>query len=316
MTLLKEQIKKCMKIRKDIIITNQNLRGDKMINKKYYLSILFILIMFTSIFSTNIIYANDLNIAVTIVPQREFVKAVAGDDVNVTVMIPPGYSPGNYAPKPQELTSLTDSSIYFSMGVPADLQNILPKVKQFNPNIKVVKLFDRVNNKYPDRIFTSDSRDPHIWLSLKRVEYMVEIIRDELINLKPENKEKYIENSKQYIEKIKSTKQEIQDILLKKQDNYLLVYHPSFGYLAEEFDLEMISIEKEGKDATPKQLQDIIDFAKENNITTIYHQAEIDSRQTESLAEEINADLVKLNPLAENYLENMTEMAKKIAGDD
>lgn len=145
---------------------------------------------------------------------------------------------------------------------------------------------------------------------------MVEIIRDELIDLKPENKEKYIKNSNIYIEKIKSTKQEIQEILKNKKDNYLLVYHPSFGYLADEFNLEMISIEKEGKDATPKQLQDIIDFAKENDIKKIYHQAEIDSRQTESLAEEINADLVKLNPLAENYLENMLEMTKKIAGDD
>jgi zinc transport system substrate-binding protein len=287
-----------------------------MFNKKIIISILFTFILITTIFSTNIVLANNLNIAVTIVPQREFVKAIAGDEVKVTVMIPPGYSPGNYAPKPQELTSLTDSSIYFSMGVPADLQNILPKVKQFNPNIKVVKVFERVNTKYPDRMFTNDSRDPHIWLSLKRVEYMVEIIRDELIDLKPENKEKYIKNSAIYIEKIKSTKQEIQEILKNKKDNYLLVYHPSFGYLADEFNLEMISIEKEGKDATPKQLQDIIDFAKENDIKTIYHQAEIDSRQTESLAEEINADLVKLDPLAENYLENMVEMAKKIAGDD
>lgn len=287
-----------------------------MINKNYTKNIILVLILLFSIFTTNIVSASNLNITVTIVPQREFVKAVAGDDVNVTVMIPPGYSPGNYAPKPQELTSLTDSSIYFSMGVPADLQNILPKVKQFNPDIKVVKLFEKVNNKYPDRMFTEDSRDPHIWLSLKRVEYMVEIIRDELIKLKPEKKEEYINNSEEYIEQIRNTKQEINKILENKKDNYLLVYHPSFGYLADEFNLEMISIEKEGKEATPKQLQDIIDFAKENDIKNIYHQAEIDSRQTESLAEEIDAKLIKLDPLAENYLENILEMAKKIAGDD
>ncbi|MGM0445596.1 MAG: metal ABC transporter solute-binding protein, Zn/Mn family [Bacillota bacterium] len=287
-----------------------------MFNKKYLLIIIMTLIIFTTIFSSNTVLADSLNVAVTVVPQKEFVKAVAGEDTNVIVMIPPGYSPGNYAPKPQELTDLTDSSIYFSMGVPADLQNILPKVKQFNPDIKVVKLFEKVNEKYPDRMFSNDSRDPHIWLSLKRVEYMVKIIRDELIELKPENKNKYVVNTKNYIEKIKKTEQEIKNILKNKKDEHLLVYHPSFGYLADEFDLEMVSIEEEGKGATAKHLQDIIDFARENEITRIYHQAEIDSRQTESLAEEINAELIQLDPLAENYLENMLEMAKKIAGDD
>lgn len=287
-----------------------------MLNKKYIMSILIILIVFTVFFPNNFVYADNLDIVVTIVPQKEFIKAVAGDDVNVTVMIPPGYSPGNYAPKPQELTGLTDSSIYFSMGVPADLQNILPKVKQFNPDIKVVKLFEKVNEKYPDRMFSKESRDPHIWLSLKRVEYMVEIIRDELIELRPKNKETYIENTENYIKKIRNTEQEINDILKNKKDNYLLVYHPSFGYLADEFDLEMVSIEKEGKEATAKDLEDIIDFAKDNDINRIYHQAEIDSRQTQSLAEEINARLIQLDPLAENYLDNMVEMAKKIVGDD
>lgn len=287
-----------------------------MFNKKYLVIIIMTLIIFTTIFSSNPVFADSLNVAVTVVPQKEFVKAVAGEDTNLIVMIPPGYSPGNYAPKPQELTDLTDSSIYFSMGVPADLQNILPKVKQFNPDIKVVRLFEKVNEKYPDRMFSNDSRDPHIWLSLKRVEYMVKIIRDELIELKPENKNKYVENTKKYIEKIKKTEQEIKNILKNKKGEHLLVYHPSFGYLADEFGLEMVSIEEEGKGATAKHLQDIIDFAKENNITRIYHQAEIDSRQTESLAEEINAELIQLDPLAENYLENMVVMAKKIAGDD
>jgi|AntRauTorcE11897_2_1112592.scaffolds.fasta_scaffold09072_3 zinc transport system substrate-binding protein len=287
-----------------------------MLNKKYILGILVILMVFIALFPSDFVYAENLDVVVTIVPQKEFVKAVAGEDVNITVMIPPGYSPGNYAPKPQELTGLTDSSIYFSIGVPADLQNILPKVKQFNPDIKIVKLFEKVNEKYPDRMFSKESRDPHIWLSLKRVEYMVEIIRDELIELRPENKEMYIENTENYIKKIRDTEQEINDILQNKKDNYLLVYHPSFGYLADEFALEMVSIEKEGKEATAKDLEDIIDFAKNNKITRIYHQAEIDSRQTQSLAEEINAKLIKLDPLAENYLDNMVEMVKKIVGDD
>ena len=257
-----------------------------------------------------------VNTAVTIVPQRNFVKAVAGDKSDVIVMIPPGYSPGNYAPRPSELTKFSEAQIYFSMGVPADVQNILPKVKQFNPDIKVVKLAEKVGQKYENRQFPSGSRDPHIWLSPQRVIYMIEIIKDELIKLDPANEDFYKNNAKNYIEKIRETDQRIREIIKDKDSKYMLVYHPSFGYFAEEYNLEMVSIEEGGKEATAKHLQEIIDFAKENNIKKIFYQAEIDSRQTEAISEEIEAELIKLDPLAEDYLDNLIEMAKKIRGDE
>ena len=285
--------------------------------KNKYILFFIIIILITAVLPTvDSVEAKKVTTAVTIVPQKQFVKAVAGENSEVTVMIPPGYSPGNYAPRPSELTKFSDADIYFSMGVPADIQNILPKAKQFNQNIKIVKLADKVAQEYDNRIFPNGSRDPHIWLSPKRVISIVEIIRDELIELNPEKKQLYKENTVDYIDKIKETDQKVENILNKKENNYMLVYHPSFGYFADEYNLKMVAVEEGGKEATAKHLQEIIDFAKENNIDKIFHQAEIDSRQTQALAEEIGAELVKLDPLAEDYLNNLIEMAKKIAGDE
>ena len=285
--------------------------------KNKYILFFIIIILITAVLPTvDSVEAKKVTTAVTIVPQKQFVKAVAGENSEVTVMIPPGYSPGNYAPRPSELTKFSDADIYFSMGVPADIQNILPKAKQFNQNIKIVKLADKVAQEYDNRIFPNGSRDPHIWLSPKRVISIVEIIRDELIELNPEKEQLYKENTVDYIDKIKETDQKVENILNKKENNYMLVYHPSFGYFADEYNLKMVAVEEGGKEATAKHLQEIIDFAKENNIDKIFHQAEIDSRQTQALAEEIGAELVKLDPLAEDYLNNLIEMAKKIAGDE
>jgi zinc transport system substrate-binding protein len=287
-----------------------------MAKNKYILVFILSLLIITALPTVNSIKAKEVTTAVTIVPQKQFVRAIAGDNSEVTVMIPPGYSPGNYAPRPSELTKFSDADIYFSIGVPADIQNILPKAKQFNQKIKVVNLAERVSQKYDDRTFPNGSRDPHIWLSPKRVIHIVKIIRDELIELNPQKEQLYKENTAEYIEKIKETDQKVKNILNEKENNYFLVYHPSFGYLADEYNLNMVSIEEGGKEATAKHLQEIIDFAKENNIDRIFHQAEIDSRQTQALAEEIGAELVKLDPLAEDYLDNLIEMAKKIAGDE
>lgn len=287
-----------------------------MLKSKYIVVFILSLLIIAYLPTANSIEAKEVTTAVTIVPQKQLVKAVAGENSEVTVMIPPGYSPGNYAPRPSELTKFSDADIYFSIGVPADIQNILPKVKQFNQNIKVVKLAERVSQKYEDRTFPNGSRDPHIWLSPKRVIQIVEIIRDELNELNPQKKQFHKKNASEYIERIKKTDQKVKNILSEKENDYILVYHPSFGYFAEEYNLNMIAIEEGGKEATAKHLQEIIDFAKENNIKKIFHQAEIDSRQTRALAEEIGAELVKLDPLAEDYLNNLVEMAEKIAGDE
>jgi zinc transport system substrate-binding protein len=91
-----------------------------------------------------------------------------------------------------------------------------------------------------------------------------------------------------------------------------ITYHPSFGYFAEEYGLTMYSLEEEGKEATVTHLQEIIDIAKEKNIHTVFYQAEVDSKQSEAFAAEIDGNAVELAPLAADYLDNMEEMAKKI----
>ncbi len=46
-------------------------------------------------------------------------------------------------------------------------------------------------------------------------------------------------------------------------------------------------------------------FAKKNNIKVIFHQAEIDSEQAETIAKEIGGITTMLTPLSEDYIESM-----------
>ena len=103
-------------------------------------------------------------VAVTILPQKTMVEAVAGDLVDVIAMVPAGTSPGNYEPTPMEMESFSKAKIYFTIGVPTEKTNILPEAK----DMEIVDLASIVAEQYPDRLFSSGSRDPHIWLSPKR----------------------------------------------------------------------------------------------------------------------------------------------------
>lgn len=245
-------------------------------------------------------------VAVAIVPEIEFVKAVAGDDFEIVTMIPPGASPENYEPTPLEKEKFEKSKIYFSMGVPTEENNILPNISE---NTKLVKLDEEVRKYYEDLTFENGGRDPHIWLSPKRVEVMVAKIAESLSELKPENKEKYEENANKYIEELENVSSEINEILKNKENKKFVVYHPAFAYLADEFGLEMYALEEEGKEATAQSLQEKIDLAKAEGIKYIFYQAEIDSTQARAYAEEIGGQTMMLSPLAENYIENLEKMA-------
>ena len=245
-------------------------------------------------------------IAVSIVPEQTFVEAVCGDLVDIVTLVPSGSSPENYEPTAQEMEKFSDASLYFSIGVPTEEANILPNVG----DIKVISLQDEVAAVYEDRTFESGERDPHIWLSPKRVKVMVEAIAREMSELDPDNKETYKQNAADYIAQLDEVDQEIKDALKGVESKNFIVYHPAFGYIADDYGLKMYSLEEEGKEATAQHLQDMIDLAKKENIKVIFYQEEIDSSQSEAFAKEIGGKTIQLSPLAADYIDNLKNMAQ------
>lgn len=244
-------------------------------------------------------------IAVSIVPEQTFVEAVCKDLVDVVTLIPSGSSPENYEPTAKQIEQFNDAALYFSIGVPTEEANILPNVG----DVKVISLKEEVSKVYEDRTFESGERDPHIWLSPKRVKVMIEVIVREMSELDPENKETYEANGADYIAQLDEVNQEMEDALKGVENKKIMVYHPAFGYIAQDYGLLMYALEEEGKEATSQHLQDMIDLAKEENIKVIFYQEEIDSSQSQAFAEEIGGKTIQLSPLAANYIENLKNMA-------
>ncbi len=250
-----------------------------------------------------------LQVAVSIVPQETFVKAVGGDLVDVVTMIPAGASAENYQPTMQQMANFETSEVYFSIGVPTESVNIIPNIG----DVPMVSLADKVESVYEAVNFNNGSRDPHIWLSPKRVIVMVEAIRDELCEIDPENKAIYEENAAAYCNELSILDSTIEKSLSNVKNKSFIVFHPAFGYLANDYGLTMYSLEEDGKEATAKHLEEMVDFAKENKIKVIFYQAEIDSSQSETFANEIGGQTTLLAPLSPDYINNLKNMAEVMA---
>ena len=276
---------------------------------KIFISVLLFFCIGASLFSCSSRKNGKLTVAVSVVPQSAFVKAVGGDLVNVVTMIPPGKSPENYEPSPKLMAEFSDADVFFSIGVPSEKAYILPIISR---NTELVDLADAVDSIYaPVKI--NESRDPHAWLSPKRAIEMVKVISAVLSEKDPENRFVYQENAEKYIAELQKLDTEISAALEGVTNKSFIVYHPAFGYLADDYGLNMYSLEDGGHEITATRLAEMTELAKKEGIKVIFYQAEVSSAEADAFAKEIGGKAVMLDPLSENYVENMRSMAKAIA---
>ncbi len=251
-----------------------------------------------------------IKVAVSIVPQASFVKAVGGDNVEIITLVPPGYNPENYAPNPQLMEKLSQANLYFTIGVPCEKASILPKTASLNKNLQIINLAAQVEKVYPALEIAPGEKDPHIWLSPKRVKEMVKIMARELTAIDPAHQSVYAENARDYMAQLDQLDAEIKDSLKDIPNRTFIVYHPAFAYFADEYALKMVALEEEGKEASPLDLQRVIDLAKKEKIKVVFYQAELDSKQARTLAAEIGGRTEMIAPLAPDYIENLQKTAR------
>jgi zinc transport system substrate-binding protein len=259
---------------------------------------------------------------VSIVPQKYFVEQIGGELVDVGVMVRPGASPATYEPRPKQMVDLSKARVYFAVGVP--FENVwLKKITAANSKMKVVHT-DRGIEKLPmaahheadgdaddDHHHEDGGLDPHIWLSPPLVKFQIRAILTALQEIDPSHAADYEANHDQFVSKIDALDSELKTMFADQQGLRFMVFHPSWGYFAHGYGLEQIPIEIEGKNPKPAQLKELIEHARENNIKVVFAQPQFSAKSARLVAGEIGGQVVFADPLAEDWLANLREVADK-----
>ena len=248
-------------------------------------------------------------VTVSIAPEATFVRRICGDKFDIVTAIPAGASPETYEPSPKEIKKIADSCLYFSIGVPAEENSILPIISD---KTRIIELHKKAASVYPD-LTENGARDPHIWLSIKRVIVMTEAIAEVLQEIDPENAEFYSLNAKNFIDELKKLDEDINATFKNLKTQKFITFHSAFGYFADDYSLTQCAIEEHGKETTAKRFAEMADLAKKENIKTIFYQAEGSKKQALSFAEEIGGKAVMLEPLSPDYTENLKSMTKALS---
>ena len=254
----------------------------------------------------------------------EFAKAIGGDKVEVSTIIPDGTEPHDFELKPENMKQLASAQVfvYNGLGMEPWAQQAIDAAK--NDKLVAVKVSDGVEaikNTDPDEIKEHGAEDPHTWLSLKNAKIEVKNIKDALVKVDPANKDYYEKNYNDYVAKLDAMIQKYEGQFAKAPHKNFVTGHAAFAYLCRDFGLEQNSVEDVFAEGEPNaaQLAKLIEYCKENKITTIFAEEMASPEVSKTLAQEVGAKVETIYTIEskeddKTYLERMDSNLTKILG--
>ena len=256
-----------------------------------------------------------LSVLVSVVPQKYFVNRIAGELVDVTVLIPPGASPATYEISPSDMRTVNSADIWFTIGVQKE-EEWSQDFPSINENLAIESTINNINRlsitRYgiPGEIelhsdHSHESDDPHVWLSPELVKLQAEEICRILSDADPINRDVYSTNLAVFLREIEEIQDSAHQTFDRVAGKSFIVFHPAWGYFADEFNLNQVPIEIAGNEPTPSEMVELINYARGNSIDVIFVSPQFSDVAANTIAEELGASLIVIDPLALDWIENM-----------
>jgi zinc transport system substrate-binding protein len=255
-----------------------------------------------------------IRIFVSINPQSSLVERIGGEPLKATVLVQPGQDPHLYEPMPSQMVALSEADIYFGIGLPFE-ERILNKVRSSNPDLFVVQTDRGIRRRILEEYNHDNGEggpDPHIWLGPHELEMLARNIYEGLVQIDPDHEVYYRRNHDIFVQELHAVDERLQKLLAPYRGRPFFVFHPSFGYFADTYGLVQVPVEIEGKSPTPKQIEAIIERAREEGVRIIFVQPQFDQRSAEAIAAALRGTVVTIDPLGRDVLQNLEILAQSM----
>ena len=266
----------------------------------------------------------EINVVATTPMIGEFVSQVGGDNINLTVLMPPEADPHTYEPAPQDAGKIADADLVFYTGLmyePAPLIELLENsvcgaeaLAEVGENVFPIEFKEGGHDDHHGEKGHDDhdeeghddhhghnhgAYDPHFWFDPNRVAYAAEFIESKLVEFDPSNASDYEAAGSAYVTELKGLVSQVSELIssVPSQNRKLITTHESLGYLEAKFGLEVLSTIIPDLDSSneisPAQLVGVIDVIEDNNVKVIFIESEAPSVYAETIVAETGIKAVE-----------------------
>ncbi|MBO4730456.1 MAG: zinc ABC transporter substrate-binding protein [Bacteroidaceae bacterium] len=244
-------------------------------------------------------------IMTSIEPLRYLVDQVAGNEWTTSALVPDGFSPEEYSPSTQQMAELSNCTALFTIGQLPIETTWIPRIESSNPTLRVVDTSTGLKEH-------GMTFDPHTWTSPTNARHIVGNIADALCEIDPDHANLYKDNMRRAQAAIDSLHSTLTETLADLPSRSFVIAHPALTQFAADYGLHQIAIEVDGKEPTPASLQALISQARAEGVKVVFVQREFADRSARIIAQQLNANLVQINPLAYDWTAEMTTIARTL----
>jgi zinc transport system substrate-binding protein len=228
-----------------------------------------------------------IEVVATTFPEYDFLRQIAKEHVNLSMLLPPGAESHSYEPTPQDILKIQNSDIFVYVGGDSDawVAGILDSMDQSGMNIvTLMDCVDVVEEEIVEGMEEEEEEeeeaegpelDEHVWTSPRNAILIVQKLRDELCRVDPGNAEDYKTNAEDYIGKLNELDKKFQDVVdHSARKEIILGDRFPFRYFVDAYGLSYYaafpgcSTDTEASAATVAFL---IDKVKEDDIPVVFH---------------------------------------------
>jgi len=254
-------------------------------------------------------------VAATIFPLYDLTRQIAGDRLDVILLLKPGASPHTFEPTVGEIKNLTGSQVLFTIG--HGLDDWAAETAQ-DVGVQKLILVDQ------DISLTTDEDEgsgvnPHYWLTVPHSQLIARQIHDELARTFPEYQETFRQNLDQLQSKLAIADTEIRDRLAAIPTRQIATFHDAWAYFAAEYGLEVVSVFEEfpGKEPTPQYLAEFQQQIRARRVPVIFAEPQLSTAALEPIANDLGVTVSTLDPIGgvdnrDSYINLMLYNAQQI----
>jgi zinc transport system substrate-binding protein len=257
---------------------------------------------------------------VSVPPQAYFVERIGGERVEVTTLIPPGYSHVDYPLTPRQVVALSRARLYVAVGHPAfefERARIWPLLPDL-PDLKVVDMSQGMRllegeGEGSEHGHHHEGGDPHVWVAPDTVAVAARNIAEALVEIDPAHAAEYRANLARFETDIEGLDRSIHAQLGPDRGESFMVFHPTWGYFAHEYGLRQVAIEAEGKEPSALRLIQLIEAAKEHGVKVIFVQAGFPRKSAQVIADAVGGRVVVADPQEHDWLDNLRRVTRELS---
>jgi zinc transport system substrate-binding protein len=239
--------------------------------------------------------SGQLHILVSLYPLYDFARHIAGDRARVTLLVPPGIEPHDWEPAPADIVRVQSARVfvYNGAGLEPWAEKLLGEVRR--GDMRIVKATAGL-----DLLTTEGQPDPHVWLDPLLARAEVEAIRTALVAVDPVHAPIYDGNAAAFSSQLLALHERFAAGLERCERREIVVSHAAFAYLARRYRLTQLPIiESLTPDAepSPAALAALTRQARRARVTHVFFETLVASKLAETLAREVGATALVLNPV-------------------